>query len=558
MVEHHLWEGLAGGVGTEISVEAEGLVDWQVSLDVEQRSTWTLDLLEDVTSPPGKDGVDTTHGVLWNLDLDQEDWLKERWVSQESGSVQDTTSSWDDLSTTTVNGISVESDIHDVEADRAHWLLGNWTLLGGPLETRNNGILDFVEVLDGLGLVNKDVGTRGVWTETPDLPGVGDIPAVLVGEDTGTSLEIVTWADLTGLDVLGDLLRERGGNDIETVVLVWRLGQGSHARLGGDGLTVLDDWVGDTEWDTSVVFLEILQANLQVELTSTSNDVLTGLGDVGQDTWVRLGETLKTLDKLWQVVGVLDLDGALHNRRDRELHDLHVVGSLGGGKSTRLEQELVNTDETKDVTGWNILNWLGVTTHHQDGTLDGLDEQVFLLAWGVVWSLDADLKTGADGTGEDTTEGVETTLVGGWHHLGDVKHESTLRVTVTDGNGSLIVWWTLVESLHTVLLSSNWRWKVENHHLKKSISGWQELLHDDLEELLALEVLLVTSKLDLELLAELWNLVLLEVHDSVEDAEDWVKDELTEGTLELLALVVTVLGPLLGLWVEVVVALKSG
>lgn len=553
MVEHHLWESLAGGVGAEIGVETEGLVDGQVSLDVEERSTGPLGLLEDVTSPAGKHRVDTTHGVLWNLNLDQEDWLEKRWVGKEGGGVQHTTSSWDDLSTTTVDGISVQGHVHNVEANRAHWFLSDWTFLGRPLESRDNGILDFVEVLDGLGLINQDVGTRGVRTETPDLPGIGDIPAVLISKDTGTGLEIVTWSDLAGLDVLGDLLGQRSGSQVETVVLVGRLGQSSHAGVTSNRLTVLDDWVGDAERNTSVVLLKILQANLEVELTGTGNDVLTRLGDEGQNARVGLGQTLETFDKLGQVVGVLDLDGALHDRGDGELHDLHVVGSLAGGEGTRLEQELVNTDETKDVTSWDILNWLSVTTHHENGTLDGLDEQVLLLAWGVVGALNADLKAGADGTGEDTTEGVETTLIGGRHHLGDVKHECTLRITVTDGNGSLVIWGTLVQSLHTVLLGGEWGWEVENHHLQKGIGGWQELPHHDLEELLALEFLLVTSKLDLELLAKLGDLLLLEVHDGVEDPEDRVKDELVEGTLKLLALVIADLGPLLGLWVEVVV-----
>lgn len=50
----------------------------------------------------------------------------------------------------------------------------------------------FVEVLDGLGLVNQDVGTIGVWAETPDLTGIGDVPSVLISKYTGASLEIVT------------------------------------------------------------------------------------------------------------------------------------------------------------------------------------------------------------------------------------------------------------------------------------------------------------------------------------------------------------------------------
>lgn len=555
VVKHQLWEGLATGGGTEIGVESERLGDGQVCLDVEQWGTGTLGLLENVTSSAGEDTVDTTHGLLWNLDLDQEDWLEETWLGEQGRCQQHTTGSWDDLSTTTVDSIGVEGDIHDVEANVAHRLLGNWTFLGSPLETGDNGVLDFVEVLDGLGLVNEQVGTVGVWAETPDLTGIGDVPSVLVSENTGTSLDIVTWGDLARLNVAGNLLSHGLCDHVDTVVLVGRLGEGLDAGLGGDGLTVLDDGVGNAERHTGVVLLEILQANLQVQLTGTGDNVLTGLGDVGQDTRIGLGQTLETFDQLGQIVGVLDLDGALHNGGDGELHDLQVVRGLRGGEGTRLEQELVNTDQTKNVTSWHILDWLGVTTHHENGTLDGLDEHVLLLAGDVVWSLNADLETGAGGTREDTTESVETTLVGSWHHLGDVQHERSLGVTVADTNGRLVIWRTLVKGLHTVRLGGLWGWKVENHHLHEGIGGWQELAHDNLEELLALEVLLVTNKLDLKLLQELGGLVLLEVHDTVENAEDGVQTELVESTLKGLALVSANLGPLLGVWVEVGFAL---
>jgi hypothetical protein len=556
VVEDGLREGLSTGGLAQLAGETEGLVDGEVGLDVEERSTGALLLGVDVTTAAGKDTVDTTHGLLGNLDLDVEDGLEDAGVGKEGSGIEDTTSSGDDLTTTTVNGISVEGNIKDVEADGAHGLLSNGTLTGGPLETRNNGILDFVEVLDGLGLVNQQVGTGGVGTEAPNLTGVSDIPAVLVSENTGTGLEIVTGVDLASLDGSRDLLVEGLSSHVETVVLVGRLRQSSHAGCAADGLTVRDDGVGDTEGNTGVVLLEILQANFEVELTSTGNDVLTRLVDESQDTGVGLGQTLKTFDKLGQITSVLDLDGALHDGRDGELHDLEVVGRLGSGESTRLEQELVNTDKTDNVTSRNILDGLGSTAHHENGTLNVLDEQVVLLARGVVGTLDADLETGADGTSVDTTESVETTLVGGGNHLGDVKHKRSGGVTVTDTNASLVISRTLVQSLGTVLLGSDGRGQVDTDHLQHGIGGGQELAHDSLEELLANEVLLIGSKLDINLLKKGGDLVLLVVVDELEDLEDGVEDEHVESTLDGLAIDLGLgLGPLLGLGVEVVVTL---
>lgn len=557
MVEDGLGEGLAGGGGTQVTVEAEGLEDGQVSLDVEERSTRTLLLVEDVTTTAGKDTVDTTHGGLRDLNLDQVDGLEQSRLGKQGRGVQDTTSGGDDLTTTTVDGIGVEGNIEDVEADGTHGLLSNGTLTTGPLETGDDGILDFVQVLNGLGLVDNHVGTSTIGTEGPDLTGVSDVPAELVSQDTGTGLEIVTGADLATLNGQGQLLVDGLSNHVETVVLVGGLGQGSHAGLATDGLTVLDDGVGDVQGNTGVVVLEIVQANLEMQLTGTGNDVLTGVGGVGQDARVGLGQTLETLDQLGQILGVLDLDGTLDDGGDGELHDLEVVGSLAGGEGTRLEQELIDTDQTDDVTGRHVIDGLDLATHHQDGTLDSLDEEILLLAGDVVGALDADLETGADGTGEDTTEGVETTLIGGGHHLGDVKHEGTLGVAVTDTNGSLIIEGTLVQSLGTVALSSDGGGKVEDHHLQQGVGGGQESTHDSLEQLLALLLPVVGVELEVELLKQGSDLLGLEVHDGGEDLEDGVQDELVEGTLQRLALVGSGLGPLLGVGVEVVVALRG-
>lgn len=53
-----------------------------------------------------------------------------------------------------------------------------------------------------------------------------------------------------------------------------------------------------------------------------------------------------------------------------------------------------------------------------------------LLARGEVGSHDTGLLSSDDLSGEDTSEGVETTLVGGRYHLAHVHHEGSFGVTV--------------------------------------------------------------------------------------------------------------------------------
>lgn len=108
VVEHTLGEGLTRGGGTKVTVEAEGLGDGQVSLDREHRGTSLLLLAEDLSTTLVEARVDTTDDSLRALDLDQEDGLLETGLGEQAGGVADTTAHGDNLSSTTVNGISVK------------------------------------------------------------------------------------------------------------------------------------------------------------------------------------------------------------------------------------------------------------------------------------------------------------------------------------------------------------------------------------------------------------------------------------------------------------------
>jgi hypothetical protein len=59
--------------------------------------------------------------------------------------------------------------------------------------------------------------------------------------------------------------------------------------LGSDGLLVGNDWVTLSDVTLSILLNKILKADLDVELTATGDNVLTGfLGDT-LDEWIRLG-----------------------------------------------------------------------------------------------------------------------------------------------------------------------------------------------------------------------------------------------------------------------------
>ena len=61
-------------------------------------------------------------------------------------------------------------------------------LFRSPLETSNDGIFDFAQILDGPGAIYKQVGSVDVGSESPNLTGFIDVPLVFIGQVTSTNL----------------------------------------------------------------------------------------------------------------------------------------------------------------------------------------------------------------------------------------------------------------------------------------------------------------------------------------------------------------------------------
>lgn len=102
-------------------------------------------------------------------------------------------------------------------------MLSSPYLLGCPLEASQHAVLDLIKVLHTLGNIHQQVRAGSVRSEAPDLPGLTNIPLVLVGEVAGTGLELLARGDFTLLDVLGQAIFEGTGLHEQTVVLVGRL-----------------------------------------------------------------------------------------------------------------------------------------------------------------------------------------------------------------------------------------------------------------------------------------------------------------------------------------------
>mmetsp|Transcript_147473 Transcript_147473/g.209339 ORF Transcript_147473/g.209339 Transcript_147473/m.209339 type:complete len:807 (+) Transcript_147473:64-2484(+) len=555
MVKDALREGLARSGTPEGSSEAKGLNDGQVGLAVDNGRTGPLLLREQMATTLVEHTVDAADGGFGGLDLHQEDGLQQGGGRGKLGSVQHTPASGDDLSSTSVDGISVQGDVGDVVPARTHVLLAQDTLASGPLEGGDARVLDFIEVLHTLGHVNDKVGTGGVGTKAPNLLGLIGVKAKVFGESAGADLGVITGANLAVFDGFGQAFGEGLTIQVDTVVLVGALGQADGTGFG-DGFPKGDHGVRGDELDALAEILgQILQANLQMELASAGDNLLSGFRDLNLAHGIRLGQPLETLDQLGQIGGVLALDGNPDHRADTELHDADVVSLVRGGDGSTLDQELVNADQGDGVATGAIVNLLNLAGHHEHGALDGLVlKQVGGASGAEVGTHQPDLLARGNGAREHTAKGVEPAVVRGGHHLGDVHHQGTIGITVGNGLGALVVHGAFVQVLHTVLLGDHGAGQMQHNHLQQGFGSGQPLAHHSLQQRLASQLLLFVVQLDLELLDQGQSLGLRLLHAGVKDGLDGLEDELAEGPGQVAGLG---LGPLLALHIKVLLTPKT-
>merc|ERR1712159_175629 len=190
--EDHLRKGLSRGVGTKEVCETKTFKDGEEGLNLAQRSSWALFSSLNDTTTLIQSGVHTRHGTLRNGDITHVERLQQGRTRLDLTGVDGALGGRHDLTSTTMDSISVHSNISESEANSTKCFLADDTSASSLEKGTNNGVFDFVEVLHTLGTVNNDVGdTIGRTTEGPDLTSLTDVPAVVIGEVTSTSFLVL-------------------------------------------------------------------------------------------------------------------------------------------------------------------------------------------------------------------------------------------------------------------------------------------------------------------------------------------------------------------------------
>merc|ERR1719238_719635 len=562
VTERTLGERLAGRSLAEGAGETEGLRNRQVRPYLHQIRTRTLLLLEDNSAALVHAVVDPALSIRGRSDVDEEDRLLQRRGCGHLAGEDAAARRGHDLTGAAVDRVRVHRHVLDVVAGRAHRLLADRALLGRPLERRDDVLLDLVQELNSHRGVDDDVRTLGLRPEAPDLERVVLVPVILLRKLLGPLLGIVLGAKLSGIDVVRVLVTERAALHPQAVVLVRRLRQASRAGLIRNRLTVRNDRVTRDEVALGVIVLQVLEADLHVQLTAARDNVLARLAHLAHDERIGFRHLHQPLDEFRQVATILRLHGNTHNRRHRILHVLDVVGALVVRDSCRLQDELINANKTTRVPCRHTLNLLDVAAHDENHALNGLHGEAFLAARlrVVERTLDPYLLTGRHRTREDAAESVESALVRRRDHLRDVHHQRPVSSAPRYSLCALVIRRALVQGTHTVLLSLHGRRKLRHEHSHQSIASRNPRLHNLLQELLPNKVLVVTLELDTDTLEHLLDLVVLLGHDRLAKFANRIHDELAERAAQRLAVQHGLIRPdalALGVFAEVVVTPKA-
>jgi len=343
--EGELREGEATGVLAKQGVEAEGLDNGQVGLDLDEVAEQLVLLFARIvrveahdTAADAERAVHTSDVGARDGDAGQEDGLDEADAGGKLGSVQGASGQRLHLGAAAVARVGVEFGIEKVEADAAQGLVRVDARHADFAEGADDGLLDLVQVVDGLCAVDEDVGGAFELAERPELLGVVGVPGKVGGQLLGEGLaafgvcDTDIGGDVATVDGLAQVLREGLGGHLQAVVLVGRLGSAG-LGLGSDGLHERDSGLGDDEGHVlEEVLAQVLQADLEVELAATGDDGLAGLGSEHLDGRVGLDEAAEAKLQLGAVLAVLDSDSDTHDRGHGEVHGLEDVGVRVRGK----------------------------------------------------------------------------------------------------------------------------------------------------------------------------------------------------------------------------------
>ncbi len=120
MIKDALWECSSWSCSSKGLSETEWFSYWKICFHVHKRGSSNWFFTDNDTSSLCKSLINTSYNIVWSLNFAQEDWFLEFWLSSKLTSIIDSSCSWNDLTSTSVNSVSMKSYIMNIKSDSSH------------------------------------------------------------------------------------------------------------------------------------------------------------------------------------------------------------------------------------------------------------------------------------------------------------------------------------------------------------------------------------------------------------------------------------------------------
>jgi hypothetical protein len=222
MIKNHLRERLTVRCTPQIFIESKGFHDGEMCLERLEWGAFALCFIDDDSSFLGEKGVYGADGTFVDLDVDEVKGLDEGGFGVQNCTADTSSDRFKHLTHATMDGIGVELDVGDLKSDTTELFSGEGTLHGCVRKGRDDRVLDFSRI-DTDGRVDNDIGVAIGGTESKNLSRLIDIPSVIVGHQSSSSLELLSRVEFAGLNVVDKLISQRLSSHVHSVVFVGRL-----------------------------------------------------------------------------------------------------------------------------------------------------------------------------------------------------------------------------------------------------------------------------------------------------------------------------------------------
>mmetsp|Transcript_45157 Transcript_45157/g.74868 ORF Transcript_45157/g.74868 Transcript_45157/m.74868 type:complete len:288 (+) Transcript_45157:378-1241(+) len=283
----HLRESLTAGILSQQLGKSKRFQHWQIRLNLRQWCAHTILNLFNFSALRVQRVEDTRVRRLRHRDIHQIHWLQQLGTRRNLTRKKYLLCARHNLTSSAVNSIRVQLDVGNIESNAAHHFIAEHTA-GGHLHKRaHHMILDLVQKLHTFGHVHNTIAqTIRRTTKRPNLSRLAHVPLELVRQATTKRLHLrrLRQHNIALAHRRRKLVQQRLRVHVQSVVLVGRLG---HARAGV--LAIIASLALDRLRKRHhrlrhahlgalhVVLAQVLEANLQMQLASASDNVLSGL-----------------------------------------------------------------------------------------------------------------------------------------------------------------------------------------------------------------------------------------------------------------------------------------